>query len=75
MIHDRTGFFLSSQRPDQLWGPLNFLSNGTGIKQPGSQGNHSPPSSTEVKNVWRYASSTPWRGGAKISMTDNFTLI
>jgi hypothetical protein len=28
-----------------------------GVKQPGREGNHSPPSSTEVKNAWSCAST------------------
>jgi hypothetical protein len=31
------------------------------LKRPGSEADHSPSSSAEVKNVWRYT-STPWRG-------------
>jgi hypothetical protein len=32
-----------------------------GVKRPGREGDHSPPSSTEVKNVWSYTSSPPVR--------------
>jgi hypothetical protein len=32
-----------------------------GVKRPGREADHSPPSSAEVKNAWRYT-STPWRG-------------
>jgi hypothetical protein len=30
-----------------------------GMKRPGSEADHSPPSSAEVKNVWSYASTPP----------------
>jgi hypothetical protein len=32
-----------------------------GVKQPGSEADHSPPSSAEVKNAWNYASTPPIR--------------
>jgi len=45
----RTGkdweFFSSPPRPDRLWGPPNFLSDG----YQGRQADHSPPSNAEVK--------------------------
>jgi len=31
-----------------------------GIKQPGYEGDHSPPSSAEVKNVWSCTSTPPY---------------
>jgi hypothetical protein len=31
----------------------------TGVKLPGRKAHHSPLSSAEVKNAWRYASTTP----------------
>jgi hypothetical protein len=30
-----------------------------GVKRPGRGADHSPPSSAEVKNVWRYISTPP----------------
>jgi hypothetical protein len=30
-----------------------------GVKQPGRQADHSPPSSAEVKNAWSYTATTP----------------
>jgi hypothetical protein len=30
-----------------------------GVKRPGSEADHSPPSSAEVKNVWSYTSTPP----------------
>jgi hypothetical protein len=32
-----------------------------GVKRPGREADHSPPSSAEVKNVWRYTSTSPIR--------------
>jgi hypothetical protein len=47
-------FFSSPLHPDRLWGPPSHLSNGTvslGIKWPGREADHSPPSSAELE-VW-----------------------
>jgi len=36
-----------------------------GVKRPGREADHSPPSSAEVKNAWIYTSTThtsSWRG-------------
>jgi hypothetical protein len=32
-----------------------------GVKWPGREADHSPPSSVEVKNAWRYTSTPPIR--------------
>jgi hypothetical protein len=32
-----------------------------GVKRPGGEADHSPPSSVEVKNVWSYTSTPPVR--------------
>jgi hypothetical protein len=32
-----------------------------GVKRPGRKADHSPPSSAEVKNLWRYTSTPPIR--------------
>jgi hypothetical protein len=60
-------FFSSSPRPDRLWIPPSFLSSGyrdsfSGCKVAGwgggeGEADHSPPSSSEVKNAWSYAST------------------
>jgi hypothetical protein len=54
--------FSSPHRPDQLWGPPNLLSNGysgggalsPGVKRPGHEADHSPPTSAEVENLDLY---------------------
>jgi hypothetical protein len=48
-------FSSTPQRPYRLWGPFSLISNGyravfPGVKQPGREADHSPPSSAEVKN-------------------------
>jgi hypothetical protein len=48
--------FSSPQRPNRLWGPMNFLSNGypgrhsRKKKRPRREADHLPPSSAGVKN-------------------------
>jgi len=48
-------FFSSPWHPDQIWGPPSLLSNGyqgifhLGVKQPGSETDHSSPSSVNIK--------------------------
>jgi hypothetical protein len=56
-IHGRAKrCFLTSQRPDQLWGPtqppIQWVPGplSPGIKRPGREADHSPPSSAEIKN-------------------------
>lgn len=51
----RSGFFLFAIT-DNVWvqcasHPLGSL---YGVRQPGREGNHSPQSSTEVRNVWSF---------------------
>jgi hypothetical protein len=55
--------FSSPGHPDRLWGPpfqwgLGDLS--PGVKRPGNEADHSPPSSAEVKNAWIYTSNAPY---------------
>ena len=55
-------FFSSPKYPDLLWGPPSLLINGyrgyfPGIKRPGRDYRHSPPSSVEIKNDWSYTST------------------
>jgi hypothetical protein len=52
--------FTSLRLPDRLWGPPNLLSNGYrgffswGVKRPGREADHSPPTVAEVKKMWIY---------------------
>jgi hypothetical protein len=51
-------FFSLPPRPDRHWGPSSHLPNGNrgtvtlGVKRPGREAEHSPPSNPEVKNLW-----------------------
>jgi len=59
---DKRFFFSSPKRPNQLWDPHSLLFNGyrgssPGAKQPGSQFNHSPAFSVEVKSGWSYTTT------------------
>jgi hypothetical protein len=47
---------LGPTQPPIQWVP-GILS--LGVKQPGSEADHSPPSSSEVKNVYSYTSTPP----------------
>jgi hypothetical protein len=54
----------SPTRPDRLWDPPILLYNGyrgsfQGLKRPGREVNHPPPSSAAVKNEWRCTSAPP----------------
>jgi hypothetical protein len=59
-------FFSTPPRPDRLRCPPKLPSSGhresfsLGIKLSGSEANHLPPSSAEVKNAWRYNSIAPY---------------
>jgi hypothetical protein len=55
----------SLYRPDWLWGPPNFISNGylafsLGVKWQSHEADHSPPTSAEVKKMWIYTSTPPY---------------
>jgi hypothetical protein len=57
-------FFRSQKRLDRLWGLPSLLFNGTGFfplraKGAGREVYHSPPSITEVKDVWSYTFTPP----------------
>jgi len=56
--------YLVSKKPRPASCPLNHLFNEhcgsfRGIKRPGREIDHSPPSSAEVKNEWSFTSSLP----------------
>jgi hypothetical protein len=49
---------LGPTQPPIQWVPeAHFL----GVKWPGSEADHSPPSSAEIKNAWRYIYTPPIR--------------
>jgi hypothetical protein len=49
-----------------------------GVKRPGREVDHSPPTSADIKKMWIYTSTphTPsWRSAQLIKHGDNFTLL
>jgi hypothetical protein len=65
-------FFSFTLCPDRLWGPPSLLSSGyqealsLGVKRPGLEADHSPPSGAEVKECMELYLHSPnmssWRG-------------
>jgi hypothetical protein len=64
---------LGPTQPPILWVP-GALS--LGVKRPGREADHSPPSSAEVKNAWSYTSTPPYvfMAWCLVKHRDNFTL-
>jgi hypothetical protein len=66
--------FSTASRPDlgSAQPPIHWV-QGTltvGLKRSGSEADHSPPSSTEVRNVWSYTFTLPTRlSGAMLHLT------
>jgi hypothetical protein len=58
-------FFCVPPRPDRLWGltqpPIQWVPGALslGVKRPGREADHSPPSSAEVKNGRSWTSTPP----------------
>jgi hypothetical protein len=52
------GLRAPSRRPDRLWGPPSLLS--AGVTRPGREGDQSPPTSAEVKQMRIYTSTPPY---------------
>jgi hypothetical protein len=58
-------FFSSPCRPDRFWGqpnpPIQWVPSAlsAGVKRPGREADHSPPTSAEVKNTWIYTPTPP----------------
>jgi hypothetical protein len=56
----------NSRRPDRLWGspqhPIQWVpaTLSPGVKRPGCEADHSPPSSPEVKKLWFYTCTPPY---------------
>jgi hypothetical protein len=59
-VPELSRIFSFPRRPDRLWGTLNFLSNFPEIKRPGTETDHSSPTSTENKKTWIYTSTPPY---------------
>jgi hypothetical protein len=62
----RAIFFPTPRHPDRFWGPPSLLIQwvtgalSSGVKLPGREADHSPPTSVEVKNTWIYTSTPPY---------------
>jgi hypothetical protein len=73
-------FFFSPPPPDRLWDstasyPVRTRGSFYGVKRPGREVDHSPPSSSAVKNAWSYASTPPIRlHGVVLSSSTGTTL-
>jgi hypothetical protein len=54
-------FFYSSQRTEVGFAahPASYPM-GSGVKRPGREADHSPPSSADVNNAWNYTSTPPY---------------
>jgi hypothetical protein len=48
---------LGPTKPLVLWVPVALS---PGVKRPGRDADHSPPTSAEVKNTWNYTSTPPY---------------
>jgi hypothetical protein len=79
----RSRIFTSPCRPDRFWVPLNLVSIGIGglflslgVRRPGREVDHSPPTSAEVKKMWIYTSTPPhaFLALCLVKHRDNFTL-
>jgi hypothetical protein len=60
LTSSRNWEFFSSPHPERLWGPpIQWVPGAIflGVKWPGREDDHSPPSSAEVKNAWSYTST------------------
>jgi hypothetical protein len=69
-LHHRIQNGSGPTQPPIQWVPVALS---LGLKRPGREADHSPPSSAEVKNAWSYPlPNTPsWRG-AQLKHRDNF---
>jgi hypothetical protein len=57
-LHHRVQNGLGPTQPSIQWVQGAFS---LGVKRPGHEADHSPPSSAEVKNAWNYTSTPPIR--------------
>jgi hypothetical protein len=73
--------FISPSPPDRLWGHPTSYTMGTwssfpGVKRPGREADHSPPTSAEVKKMWTLQPLThkpSWASAYLVKHRDNFT--
>jgi hypothetical protein len=66
-------FLLSPCRPDRFWGLPSLLWE-PGVKWPGCDADHSPPTSVEVKNTWISPMSS-WHSTYLVEYRDNFMYV
>jgi len=73
--------FFSFRRPDWLWNPPSPLQNGHysssfGVKWPGHEANHSPPTTAKVKKAWNNTFTSLYFFMARLFINpwDNFTI-
>jgi hypothetical protein len=65
-VPEESSVFSSPRHPDWLWDPPSLLFNGyqvffsPGVKRPGREADHSPPTSAEVKKTWLHRSTPPY---------------
>jgi hypothetical protein len=57
--------FSSLRRPHRLWGPptsypMSTEGSSPGVKRPGREADHSPPTNAEIKKMWLYTSNPPY---------------
>jgi hypothetical protein len=57
-LHHRVQNGSGATQPPIQWVPEDLS---LGVKRPGREADHSPPSSAEVKNAWSYISTSPIR--------------
>jgi hypothetical protein len=69
-VHDDIGAVLASY-------PMGTRGSFRGVKRPGREADHSPPSSAEVRNAWSYTSSPQYvfMAWCLVKHRDNFIFI
>jgi hypothetical protein len=82
-VHSNSGIFLFATASKVVLGPTQPLPNhwvpgapSSRVKRPGREADRSHPSSAEVKNAWRYYTSTPqyvFMAWCLVKHRDNFT--
>jgi hypothetical protein len=76
--------FSSPYSPDRLWGPPSLISNGyqgalsPGVKWPGREADHSPPTCADVMKTWIYTATphtSSWHSAWLVKHRANFILM